>query len=88
VAARGARAAGSDFRFGYLSLASPPPNAYDEAFRAGMRELGYVEGKNLDIEFRFSEGHEDRLPGLAAELIALNVDVIVSYATGVPAPVA
>jgi len=53
-----------------------------------MRELGYVEGKNLDIEFRFSEGHEDRLPGLAAELIALNVDVIVSYATGVPAPVA
>ena len=73
------------YRIGYLSLASPPPNEYDDAFRAGLHDLGYVEGKTLDIEFRFSEGQEDRLPGLAAELIALNVDVIVSYATGVPA---
>lgn len=46
---------------GYLSLASPPPNKYDEAFVAGLRELGYVEGKNLHTEYRFTEGHEDRI---------------------------
>jgi putative ABC transport system substrate-binding protein len=49
----------------------------------GLRDLGYVEGRNLHIELRSAEGHEDRLPGLATELVALNVDVIVTYATGV-----
>ena len=50
-----------------------------------MRDLGYVEGRNLHLEFRFAEGDEARLPGLAAELAALNVDVIVTYSTGVNA---
>jgi putative tryptophan/tyrosine transport system substrate-binding protein len=60
-------------RIGYLSplFASP----YDEAFLAGLRDLGYVEGKNLHIDFRSAEGHDDRLPKLATELVDLNVDV-------------
>ena len=49
-----------------------------EAFRQGLRELGYVEGKNIVIEWRFAEGKLDRLPALAAELVRLKVDVIVS----------
>ena len=54
-------------------------------FGRGCVTSATSKARTLDIEFRFSEGQEDRLPGLAAELIALNVDVIVSYATGVPA---
>ena len=49
-----------------------------EAFRQGLRELGYVEGKNIVIEYRYAEGKRDRLPALAAELVRLNVDIIVS----------
>jgi putative ABC transport system substrate-binding protein len=73
-------------RVGYLGLTSATSvqAARIDAFRAGLRELGYVEGKNIEIEFRFAGGDNDRLPGLAAELIGLNVDVIVTYATGVP----
>src|SRR5438132_1269441 len=48
------------------------------AFLAGMRELGYVEGKNLAVDWRFADGNDDRLPGLAAELVRLKVDVIVA----------
>jgi putative ABC transport system substrate-binding protein len=54
-----------------------------EAFRQGLREHGYVEGKNIVIEWRFAEGKLDRLPALATELVRLKVDVIVS---GAPAP--
>ena len=50
-------------------------------FRRGMRELGYVEGKNLVIELRFAEGNTERLSGLAAELVKMNVDVIVTAGT-------
>ncbi|HEX9273003.1 MAG TPA: ABC transporter substrate-binding protein [Candidatus Binatia bacterium] len=54
-----------------------------EAFRQGLRELGYVERKNIVIEWRYSEGKLDRLPALAAELVRLKVDIIVS---GGPTP--
>src|SRR5215470_2023640 len=48
-----------------------------EAFKQGLRERGYTEGKNIDFEYRYAEGREDRLPELAAELVQLKVDVIV-----------
>jgi len=66
-------------RIGFLLATSPSSNAARyEAFRQGLRELGYVEGKNLVIDRRFAEGKLDRLPSLAAELVRLNVDVIVT----------
>lgn len=63
-------------RIGYLSQASR--SEFDEAFLRGLRDLGYVEGKNIFIEFRFAEAKRDRLPELATELVKLNVDVIVA----------
>ena len=66
-------------RIGFLN--GVPPSTISgrvEAFRQGMRELGYVEGKNIVIEWRSSEGKADRLPALAAELVRLKVDVIVT----------
>lgn len=66
-------------RIGYLSGASLAGLAARiEAFRQGLRELGYVEGKNIDIEWRSAEGNTDRLSELAAELVRLKVDVLVS----------
>jgi putative tryptophan/tyrosine transport system substrate-binding protein len=66
-------------RVGYLSSTSPSAGASRiEAFRQGLRELGYVEGENVFIEWRYAEGKLDRLPSLAAELVRLKVDVIVS----------
>jgi putative ABC transport system substrate-binding protein len=52
-----------------------------EVFRQGLRELGYVEGRNLTIEYRWAAGKEERLPELAAELVRLKVDIIVASAT-------
>jgi len=72
-------------RIGFLTTPSPTAAAYYlEAFREGLRELGYVEGKTIAIEYRFAEGRPERLPVLAAELVRLKVDVIVTG--GPPAP--
>jgi len=66
-------------RIGYLGAASSSANlARIEAFRQGLRELGYVEGKNIVIEWRYAEGKLDRLSELAAELVRLKVEVIVT----------
>ena len=66
-------------RIGHIAAASlSAVAARTEAFRQGMRELGYVEGKNIVIEYRSAEGNPDRLPVLAAELVRLKVDVIVT----------
>ena len=66
-------------RIVYLSASSGAANAArNEAFRQGLRDLGYVEGKNIVVEWRHAEGKLDRLPGLVAEMVRLKVDVIVS----------
>ena len=69
---------------GFLTASSPSSiSARIEAFRQGLRELGYVEGKNIAIEYRYAEGKQDRLSEFVAELVRLKVDVIV---TGGPPP--
>jgi putative ABC transport system substrate-binding protein len=71
-------------KVGYLSVGSasdPRHVALLGAFRQGLRDLGYVEGKNILIEPRFAEGSYDRLPDLAAELVRLKVDIILAYST-------
>ena len=66
-------------RIGYLAGPSPSANAPRiEAFRQSLRELGYIEGKNIVIEYRSAEGKLERIPALAAELVRLKVDIIVS----------
>jgi putative tryptophan/tyrosine transport system substrate-binding protein len=67
-------------RIGFLGVATPAAwGPRLDAFRAGLRDLGYVEGRNIAIEYRFAEGQYDRLPALAAELVRLNVDVLVTH---------
>jgi len=69
-------------RIGYLtSAAAASALPKSEAFREGLRQLGYVEGKNIIIEWRYAEGKSERLSELAAELVNLNVDVIVTAST-------
>ncbi len=63
-------------RIGYQGVGSPDEN--EEAFRQGLRELGYVEGQNIVIEWRFAQGKPDQVPRNAAELVRLKVDVIVT----------
>src|SRR5947209_17838975 len=67
---------------GFLAGTTPDPNAANlAAFRQGLSETGYVEGQNVAIEFRWAEGHYDRLPGLAADLVGGKVDVIATGGT-------
>jgi putative ABC transport system substrate-binding protein len=66
-------------RIGFLGAVSPSAlSARAEALRQGLRELGYLEGKNIVIEYRWADGKLDRLPALVAELVRLKVDVIVT----------
>ena len=68
-------------RIGFLFYGSPGPSPEVDAFRQGLRDLGYVEGQNITIEFRFASGQVERLPELAAELVRLKLDVIVTPTT-------
>jgi putative tryptophan/tyrosine transport system substrate-binding protein len=67
-------------RIGYLSLASQP-GLREEAFIQGLRDLGWVDGQSISIEYRWAAGNVDRLPALAEELVRLKVDLIVAGAT-------
>src|SRR6267143_6061570 len=78
-----AQQAGKLYRIGFLSsssLSDVRRLRFFESFRNGLGELGYVEGQNITIESRWAAGKYDRLPGLAAELVRLKMDVIVTVA--------
>src|SRR5262249_42178778 len=71
-------------RIGYLLSGSPSTNPdFREAFRQGLRDLGYVEGKNIVIEYKWAEGKLDRVPELAEELVRLKVDIILATNGGI-----
>ena len=81
LAAR-AQQAGKVHRIGFLGSATAAGSAKAvESLRTGLREFGHVEGTNIVIEFRWAEGNYDRLPHLVAELIAANVDVLITHGT-------
>jgi ABC-type uncharacterized transport system substrate-binding protein len=66
-------------RIAFLSsLSAAASQGVVEAFTQGLREFGYLEGRNIHIEYRWADGHYERLPGLAKEVVGMNVDVIVS----------
>jgi len=73
-------------RIGFLFYGAAGPSPELDAFRQGLRDLGYIEGQNITIEYRFANGRVGRLPELAAELARLNLDVIVT--PGTPASMA
>ncbi len=58
------------------------PGHAGQAFQQGLRDLGYIEGKNILIEYRYIEGKADRIPSLVAELVQLKVDVLVAWISG------
>jgi putative ABC transport system substrate-binding protein len=78
LAAEGQNKAGKVSRIGFLFYGAPGPSAEVDAFRQGLRELGYIEGQNVTIDYRFASGQVERLPELATELARLKVDVIVT----------
>ena len=81
LAARGQQV-GKLHRIGFLGSATAAGSAKAiESLRTGLREFGYVEGANIAVEFRWAEGNYDRLPHLVAELIATNVDVLITHGT-------
>ena len=74
-----AQPVGKVYRIGFLGTATPSlMSAWLTAFREGLRERGYVEGKNIAMEYRWGEGKPERFPGLAAELVKLKVDLILT----------
>jgi ABC-type uncharacterized transport system substrate-binding protein len=73
-----AQPAGKVPRVGFLLSLSPGPSREADAFQRGLRELGYIEGQNIAIDYRYAGGQVERLPELAAELARLNPDVIVA----------
>ena len=74
-------------RIGYLSASDPgSESARAEGIRLALRERGYIEGQNIAIEYRYAEGKLDRLPELAAELVRLKVDIILSAGGDAMAP--
>jgi len=75
-----AQQAGKIPRIGFLRTAAPP-DSYIEAFRQGLKERGYIERKNIAFEYRWAGGKTERLPDLAAELVRLKVDVVVTDGT-------
>ena len=77
-----AQQSGKVYRIGFLGVASAARfEPFLEAVRLGLREHGYIEGKNVTIEFRWAEGQYDRLPALATELVRLNLHVIITHGT-------
>src|SRR5713101_7227961 len=77
--AAGAQVAGKVWRIGHLAINTPENTPYQYAgFLQGMGELGYVHGKDFVIDSRFAEGHDERLPALAAELTRLKADVLMT----------
>jgi putative ABC transport system substrate-binding protein len=84
----GAQPTGKVYRIGFILTSGPDEAPYArKALAEGLRDLGYVEGRNLVFEERFANGKQERLPGLAAELVRLNVDVIVTGSNPVIAAV-
>src|ERR1043166_8136039 len=70
---------GKVYRIGFISTGAPKETQHlIKALDEGLRELGYMEGRNIVFERRFAEGKQERLPALATELVRLNVDVIVT----------
>ena len=65
-----------------IASSSSPASPRIEAFRQGLQELGYVEGKNIVVEYRYADGKPDRLPALAAELVSLKINIIVTGGVG------
>jgi putative ABC transport system substrate-binding protein len=77
-----AQPAGKVPRVGFLTaFARSDVPQWREGFRKGLRDFGYTEGRNIVIEYRYAEGRPERLPGLAAELVRLNMDVIAAETT-------
>src|SRR5262249_40394393 len=80
--AAGAQATKTPVKVGFLAPGTMALHAAQlEAFRRGMRELGYVEGRTFVIDARYADGHLERLPMLAAEMVTAPVDVIVAVST-------